>query len=190
MALRSAFVLLGLVLLATVGCTGPNVRTDFDPSAEFTTFKTYAFGGLTDVNQGGVLDNSLMQKRLEHMVDQQLAAKGLQQMSLDQHPDLLVHYWIGVKDKQRVESTGPAVGAYGVRGARGGYGWGAGYGGGVTTYEYKEGTLVIDLVESAKKELVWRATIVGTLEDTTDKNLELANQGITKAFQDYPPGKK
>lgn len=187
MALRSAFVLLGLVLLATVGCTGPNVRTDFDPSAEFTTFKTYAFGGLTDVNQGGVLDNSLMRKRLEQMVDQQLAAKGLQQMSLDQNPNLLVHYWIGVKEKQRVESTGGAGGAYG---RRGGYGWGAGYGGGVTTYDYKEGTLVIDLVESTKKELVWRGTIVATLEDSTDENLELANKGIAKAFQDYPPGKK
>ncbi len=190
MALRSAVMFLVIVLLASSGCTGPTVRTDFDSSAEFTKFKTYAFGGLTDVNQGGVLDNSLMRKRLEQMVDQQLTAKGLQQLSLDQHPDLLVHYWIGVKEKQRVESTGPAVGAYGVRGARGGYGWGAGYGGGVTTYEYKEGTLVIDLVESTKKDLVWRGTIVATLEDTTDENLELANKGIAKAFQDYPPEKK
>ena len=121
------------------------------------------------------------------MVGQQLANKGLQQVGPDQNPDLLVNYWVGVKEKQRIESTGPAVGAY--RGS-GGYGWGAGYGGGVTTYEYKEGTLVVDLIESPKKELVWRATIVATLEDRTDENLELANQGITKAFKDYPPGKK
>jgi hypothetical protein len=102
---------------------------------------------------------------------------------------LLVNYWVGVKEKQQIESTGTRAGMYG--GPRGGgYGWGAGYGGGVTTYEYKEGTLAVDLVEAAKKELVWRATIVATLEERTDENLELAHQGITKAFQDYPPGRK
>ena len=65
------------------------------------------------------------------------------QTGLEQNPDLLVHYWVGVKDKQQVHSTGPAYG--------GGYGWGAGYGGGVSTYEYREGTLVTDLVEPTKK---------------------------------------
>jgi len=179
---RSVVVLLITALLGCGGCVGPDVRTDFDPSAKFAQFKTYAFAGLTDMNKGGVLDNSLLRKRLEHMVTQQLAMKGLRQVSLEQHPDLLVHYWVGVVEKERVESTGPAPGA-GVW--RGGYGYRN-----VTTYEYKEGTLVVDLVEAGKKELVWRATVVETLRDSADKNMEVANEGIAKAFQDYPPGKK
>lgn len=179
---RSVVVLLITALLGCGGCVGPDVRTDFDPSADFAQFRTYAFAGITDVNQGGVLANSLLRKRLEHMVTQQLTMKGLQQVNLEQHPDLLVHYWVGVVEKQRVETTGPAAGA----GAwRGGYGYRN-----VTTYEYKEGTLVVDLVEAGKKELVWRATVVETLRDSADKNMEVANEGITKAFQDYPPGKK
>ena len=72
----------------------------------------------------------------------------------------------------------------------GGYGWGVSYGGGVTTVEYKEGTLILDLVESAKKQLVWRATIVGTLQDSAEQNTELGNKAIAKAFEDYPPNKK
>jgi len=79
--------------------------------------------------------------------------------------------------------------AYGGR-----YGWRTGYagyyGGGVTTYEYQEGTLIVDLAESSKKELVWRATIVGTLQDSPDRNVEMANKGVAKAFEDYPPAKK
>ncbi len=97
-------------------------------------------------------------------------------------PDLLVHFWVGVKDKQRVESTG---GAYGGR-----YGRGAGYSGGVTTYDYQEGTLIVDLVESSKKELVWRATIVETLGAKPEENLEMVNKGVVKAFEAYPPSKK
>jgi hypothetical protein len=60
----------------------------------------------------------------------------------------------------------------------------------VTTYEYQEGTLIVDLAESSKKELVWRATIVGTLGDSTEKNLEMVNKGVAKKFEDYPPAKK
>jgi hypothetical protein len=60
----------------------------------------------------------------------------------------------------------------------------------VTTVEYKEGTLILDLIEAAKKQLVWRATIVGTLQDSTKDNVELGNQAIAEAFQDYPPPAK
>jgi uncharacterized protein DUF4136 len=183
MKIRFYIALLALGLLAAGGCVGPKVQTDFDSSADFAAFHTFAFTGLTDRDQGGVLDNSLLRKRIEDMVGQQLTAKGLRQVGLEDRPDLLVHFWVGVKDKQRVESSGAAVGAYGGR-----YGWRTG--GGVTTYEYQEGTLIVDLAESSKKDLVWRATIVGTLGDSSEKNVEMANMGVAKAFEDYPPAKK
>ena len=186
MNMRFLIAGLALGLLAAGGCVGPKVLTDFDPSAEFSAFRTFAFAGLTDLDKGGVLDNSLMRKRIEEIVGQQLVAKGLRQVGVEDRPDLLVHFWVGVKDKQRVESTGPTGGAYG-----GGYGWRTGYyGGGVTTYEYQEGTLIVDLAESSKKELVWRATIVGILGTSPEENLEVANKGVAKAFEAYPPAKK
>lgn len=188
MNIRLLIAGLALGLFAAGGCTGPTVRTDFDSSAEFAAFRTFAFEGLTDRDQGGVLDNSLLRKRIEERVGRQLIAKGLQQVGKEDRPDLYVHFWVGVKDKQRVESTGAAGGGY--YGGR--YGWRAGYpgyygGGGVTTYDYKEGTLIVDLAESAKHELVWRATIVGTLEGSTEANLAIADKGIAKAFEGYPP---
>lgn len=179
---RSLPLVLAFIILAW-GCGGPTVQTDFDPAADFTTFRTYAFAGLTDLNQGGVLDNSLVRKRLEQMVGEQLNGKGLQQVAVGDKPDLLVHYWIGKKEKQRVESTGPTVGMYGWRGP---YGYGAGYSG-VTTYEYTEGTLIVDLVTPANSELVWRGNIVDILSDSKEKNLQIAQEGIAKAFAEYPP---
>jgi hypothetical protein len=181
------FLIAGLVLglLAAGGCAGPKVLTDFDPSAEFSAFRTFAFSGLTDRDQRGVLDNSLMRKRIEEMVGRQLIAKGLRQVGMEDRPDLLVHLWVDVKDKQRVESTGGTGGGYGGR-----YGWGAGYPSGVTTYEYQEGTLIVDLAESSKNELVWRAKIVAILQDSPEENLEMVNKGVAKAFEGYPPAKK
>jgi Domain of unknown function (DUF4136) len=179
MNIRFLIAWLALGLLAVGGCVGPKVQTDFDPSAEFSAYRTFAFKGLTDRDQNGVLDNSFVRKRIEVMVGQQLTAKGLRQVGLEDHSDLLVHFWIGVKDKQRVEST------------EGRYGWRDGYyGGNVTTYEYQEGTLIVDLVESSKKDLVWRAMIVETLRETLEKNAEVTNKGVATAFENYPPGKK
>ena len=175
---------LAIVSLCFHACTSIDVRTDFDPAANFTKFKTFAFAGLTETNKGSVFDNSLTRKRIESAVGRELTGKGLQQVGLDQNPDLLVHYWIGVQEKQRVQGTGPT----------GGYGWRAGYGSGpgygtVMTYEYKEGTLILDLVEPAMKELVWRATMVANLEESTQENIELGKKAIAKAFEQYPPTK-
>jgi hypothetical protein len=50
--------------------------------------------------------------------------------------------------------------------------------------------LIVDLVESSKKELVWRATIVGTLSGSQEENLKMADTGIAKAFANYPPARK
>jgi len=183
-----AWMVLGL--LTAGGCAGPKVLTDFDSSTEFSAFRTFAFAGLTDRDQGGVLDNSLMRKRIEELVGRQLTAKGLRQVGMENRPDLYVHFWVGVKDKQSVQSTGMPGGVY--YGGR--YGWRAGYpgyyGGDVTTYDYQEGTLIVDLAESSKKDLVWRATIVGTLKSSSEENLEMADKGVAKAFEDYPPTKK
>ena len=182
---------LAMVLFWAQACTTIDVKTDFDPSADFTRFHTFAFAGLTDITKTGLLDNSLTRKRIETAVSRELTKKGLREVKMDERPDLLVHYWLGTKDKQRVQGTsGPSAGYYGRGGGYygGGYGWGASYSN-VTTYEYTEGTLIVDLVEPEKKELQWRAMMVAILEDTAQENIELGNKAIIKAFEHYPPKK-
>ena len=50
--------------------------------------------------------------------------------------------------------------------------------------------MIVDLAESSKEELVWRATIVAILRGSPEENLELVNKGVAKAFEAYPPAKK
>jgi len=219
MNIRLLIACLALGLLASGGCAEwPKVITDFDSSAEFSAFRTFAFSGITDRGKEvGPSDHSPLRGRIKEMVDEQLAAKGLRQVSVEDRPDLLVHIFFGVKDKQRVESTGMTPGLYGP-----GYGWGPGYYGGgagyngmgpgysgrqvetyayqdgewepvklngVTTYEERVGTLIVDLAHSSKKELVWRAVIKAALGDNLEENFKMANKGVAKAFKDYPPAK-
>ena len=206
MNIRFLIACLALGLLAAGGCAGPKVITDFDPSAEFSAFRTFAFSGITDRGEEiGPLNNSPLRGRLKEMVDEQLAAKGLRQVSLENRPDLLVQLFFGVMGEQHIQRAVMTPGLYGP-----GYGWGPSYYGrrnvtayeyhdgewehvkrsGVTTHEDHEGTLIVDLAESSKKELVWRATIRAVLGDNLEANFKMANKGVAKAFKDYPPAKQ
>ena len=55
--------------------------------------------------------------------------------------------------------------------------------------KYKEATLVVNLAEGSKKKRVWQAVITETVGDNLEKNLEVVNKGVAKAFKDYPRAK-
>jgi len=210
MSLRFLSAWLALGLLAAGGCAeGPKVLTDSDPSVQFSAFRTFALSGMTDRGyEVGPSDHSPLRGRIKEMVDKQLTIKGLQQVSVEDRPDLLVHIFFGVKDQQRVESTDmtpslypgrysgrypgvyPGLYPYQVKAYEYHDGdWVPTSTRVVTTYEDHEGALIVDLAESSKKKLVWRAVIRAVLGDNLEKNFELADKGIAKAFKDYPLAK-
>ena len=126
------------------------------------------------------------------MVDGQLAAKGVRQVNMEDHPDLLVHLFYGVMGKERTERTDLVPGYLGPPRVATIYEYQDGdwvRSSGVATYEDHEGALIVDLADSSKKQLVWRAVIRAILGDNLEKNFELANQGIAKAFEAYPAAK-
>ena len=164
-----------VVFFGAWGCMAPTVRTDYDPAADFTAFRTYKFAGMTALSHRSLLDNSLVRKRIEQMVGEQLTSKGLRQVGAEEPSDLLVHYWVAVNEKHRIQGGGPY--------------WRGGLGG-VSSYQYEEGTLIVDLETPAKKELVWRGSIVGVLGDSKEDNMRMMHEALAKAFQDYPPGSK
>ena len=92
---------------------------------------------------------------MKEMVHEQLVAKGVRQVGVEDRPDLLVHLLFGVNE----------------------------------TREFQEATLVVNLAESSKKKLVWRAVIRESVGDDLEKNFQMVNKGVAKAFKDYPPAK-
>lgn len=194
MNIRFLILWLALGLLAAGGCaSGPQVVTDFDPSTEFSAFRTFAFSGITDRGREvAASDHSPLRGRVKAMIDEQLAAKGVRQVGLEDHPDLLVHIFFGVLDELSVESTSRVPGYFGrqvqayeyhegtwtpIKTTR------------VITHEDREGTLILDFAKPSKKSLVGRAVIRAVLGDNLEENFKLANKGIAEAFKDYPSAK-
>ena len=156
MTIRFLITWMALGLLAVGGCSKAyeiKVLTDSNPSAEFSAFHTFAYSGMTDRGlEIGASDTSPLRMRIKEIVNKQLADKGLQQVGLEDHPDLLVHLVFGVNDADK----------------------------------YQEATLIVNLAESSKKKVVWRAVITETVGDSLEKNFDMVNKGVAKAFKDYP----
>jgi hypothetical protein len=185
---RQTTLALCVVLLASAGCA-TNYRNDFDPAADFSKYKTYALAGGEDLGKTGLLNNSLVRQRIETLVGRQLQNRGLREVSLDQNPDLAVRYWVGVEQKQEVTRVPSPYYAYGSPSRYGHYWsgpWESMYDDVVVT-NYREGTLIVDLIDARTKNLVWRTYLVRALSDDPEKNLKGADKDLTKAFAGFPP---
>ena len=110
MNIRFLILWLALGLLAAGGCSKAyeiKVLTDFNRSAEFSSFHTFAYSGMTDRGlEIGASDNkSPLRMRIKEIVNKQLVAKGLRQVGLEDRPDLLVHLVFGVNDADEYQEA-------------------------------------------------------------------------------------
>jgi hypothetical protein len=156
------------------------VSYDYEKSANFAAFKTYGQKDGTKVGQ------PLIDDRIVAAIDTQLTAKGLTKSAT---PDVWVIYHVAF-DKEKDISTfssgyGGGYGPYG-------YGWGGGWAGGTSTTTVRDilvGTLVIDMADAKKNQLVWRG--MGVKEVNTqakpEKRDKSINEAVKKIFKNYPP---
>jgi len=160
-----------LFVLLLAGVVWAGVNVDWDKSASFTGFKTYAWG------KGTPAKNQLMDQRIVDGVDKQLAAKGLQKVAEDANPDLVVVYHAAVGHQEQINTMGTG-------------GWGWRWGGGMSTTTVDKiptGHLVVDIGDAKTKKLLWMGTATDTLSDKPEKNEKKIESALNNMFKKYPP---
>jgi hypothetical protein len=144
------------------------VYTDFDPAANFASYRTYSWAPKTNPMPG----NDLLNGRIMADIDAALSRRGWVKAPADQ-ANLVVTAHVSTQEHQKLETfyTG-----------WGGWGWG---GWGPTETEvktYLKGTLVVDLFDAKTKKLVWRGTATDTVSDNPAKNAERIDKAVDKMF--------
>lgn len=193
--LRRRAIVTCLIGLAAVGCAGSlHVRTDYDPSVNFTKYHTYSW------HEGTPAQDPLTDKKIIAAVDNQMQKKGFQKVEAG--GDLVVTYHASQGQHVNLNTvytnTGWGPYGWGPYGPYGRYWYGRrwGYccygGGGITTAQttadtVRTGTVVVDMIDGHSHELVWRG--VGTDELNGDpKDLDNAiRKGAGELFKDFPP---
>lgn len=164
-------------------CTsGPKVRTDSDPSVNLSNYKTFAFFEELATDKSSY--STMITSRLKDATRRELKRRGYEEVTAN--PNLLVNFSTNVESRTEVQSTpAPSAGFYGYR--SGLYGAWGGYPMDVHTTHYKEGTLVIDLVDATKKQLVWQAVAQGRLSKKAVENPAASIDAlIAEMFEKYP----
>ena len=183
MHIRSVLVIAGLLALPSLGLA-QKVRFDYDHGAKFTGFSTYR---LVRVGDNPAI-SQLYDQRIQAAMEEELAKKGLRRVPTG--GDLVIGYQ-GAVEKETQYTTFNDGGAWGYGP---GWGYGAGWGGPsmstTTQTTIPVGVLTIDVMDPAKKQLLWRGMATDTLSDKPDKNNKKIAKAVKKVFEKYPPEQK
>jgi len=151
---------------------GQNVSTDYDHSADFSRYTTYAW------LHPPMFDDPLMRQRVEDAVNRELSEKGLRMVSDPGKATLGIVVNGATQEKHTLQTFYDGF-----------PGWTWNGFGTATTYvdTYEVGTLVVDLFDTGTKRIVWRGVATQTLSEKPAKNSKKVDKAITKLFEKYPP---
>ncbi|MCJ8166587.1 DUF4136 domain-containing protein [Pontibacter sp. E15-1] len=174
-------LLLMPLLLFLAGCAPAiHVDTEAAPDFQLSQYKTFAFfevdasgDGLGPVYQPQV-------QRLQEAVAQQLEARGMTRAATS--PDLLVNLGVVVQEQVQTRQTSILTDPPQYIGQRR-YTWRSRE---VEVGRYKEGSVSVHLVNSARNELVWQGTAEAILERKPVKLKEQLQRGMAKLFRELP----
>ena len=179
------FTLLAAAALLTACASGPDIRSDYDQSVDFSQYTTYNFFspmGIENPNYSTIYGSVFREA-----ISREMEARGYVRSD---DPDLLLNVSARLQDKTKVTTYNDPypMGYYGYR--RGFYDPWYGYGYGTQTHvsQYTEGTVNIDMVDARAKRMVWEGVGVGRLKEgrTNEEVRQAISDGVATMFQGYP----
>ena len=179
------------ILFALSGLSGcaTKVRSDFDREAVFSSYNTFDWiappvraskEGLRPDPEGPFARNSLLDKRIRAAVNSNLRSRGFRSVE-DDESDFRLNYHVMFKDK--LAGSGSNFGYTGRyhRGAfSSGFNW--------SVRQYQQGTIIIDIVDRAKDQLVWRGWVVSRNRDGNYDDAEI-NRTVNQILKRFPPAR-
>jgi len=163
----------GLALLGSAVAFAQDVTFDYDRSANFRGYRSYAW------IRGTEISDELNHKRIVQAVDAQLAAKGLTATDATGEPDLLVAYHAAFDRQLQINTYG--AGPYRLGGI-----------GSARVEPIVKGALAVELIDAKTRTTVWRGIASDELDvdakpEKREKNI---NHAAEKLFKNYPPKQK
>jgi len=157
------------VLAVTAGCSTISVETDYDREVDFTEYGTYRWvppenTQITDP----MMDDPIIRSHIRNSVEERLAARGYRRIE-EGRPDFLVAYYLVTRN--RVDVTRymgyPFWPHTNVR-------------------RYREGTLILDIVDRDMSQLVWRGWATGAFHGREYAHEDI-ERSVEKILERFPP---
>jgi hypothetical protein len=151
-----------------------SITYDFDATANFSRFKTYAWISGTSV------PDALNHQRIVAAISTQLGSKGLTRIDREANPDLYVAYHAAFDRDLQITGFGSGWSGFRLPGS---------YSGSARAEEILKGMLLVDVMDTRTRVIVWRGIAAKDIDvnakpDEREKNI---NKTAEKMFKNYPP---
>jgi hypothetical protein len=177
-----AVVLLTATLLLAACASGPRIVSNAAPGFSLADYQTFSYLQPLATDNGNV--RTILSNELITATTGQMERAGLRHV--DTGGDLLVNFVVSTKETLQ---TRPGTGAS-MHYGRGGYGTWGGYSMSMSTTEVvqrTEGTVAVDVIDAARRELVWEGAASGRITDKVrDNRAEAVNVAIREIFARFP----
>jgi hypothetical protein len=186
-----AFLIATVASLSLGSALAQQISTDYDHKADFQGFHTFSIYRLQ-------ASNSLVEQRLRDVLVHDMTARGLEMVP--QGGDLAVTAIGSRKNQQEYNSFYEGLGGGGFGwGGRGFGGFGGRFGGGfgrggfggdgianTQVIDIPVGTLVVDVYDGSKHQLLFRGIASDTLSRKEEKNTQKLHKSVDKIIEKFP----
>ena len=175
---------MAMAALIVQGCAGITVGHEFDPDANFAAYGSYDWLPTESRRVDLRVRDPMVEQNMRSAIEAELLSKGLRKVERGGEPDIRIGYLLtledGVDSNSMYERSGGdwQYRTYGPANLA------------TQTRAYSMGTLVIDVFDVGRKELVWRGVAEGQVNQTReleDRRKRL-NDAVVKILEDFPPG--
>jgi hypothetical protein len=175
------YSILSLYAILLAGCAATlNVSSHLDPTADFSSYRTYQWGPADPLPAGDPrLDrNGIFIDGFQGAVEKQMRARGIQMVDRGD-VDLLIHVHAVVQDRIDINTIDRARGYVAIDDWR------------PLTRTYEAGTIVLDVIDARRNTLIWRGWVQTRLDDVLGNRTRMSQvieQGVMRMFERYPRG--
>jgi len=160
MKIKNILILASFIFLLASCATNYRVTSDFQAGTNFSKYKTYKI--LNHEHGFPVGANRINQNRIEDAIDREMQNLGFDEVD---YPDLELFWYVKIRDirEQEIYRDYYTQWMYLEH---------------VRVYDYKEGTLVVDLIDRRTNRVVWHGKTKGTVYEDMDDIPERINIAV------------
>jgi hypothetical protein len=166
----AAMVVLTLSTASTAH--GVDVKVDYDPTVDFSLFKTISW------REGTPAEDPELENRIHAAIERELIPLGLREVRED--PDLYIVTHAAMDAEALIEI---AEHDYWL-----GYeGWKKPVAVSQESWNAEMGLLLVDLVDASRNQLIWRGLATGNVAKTAEKRERKLDKTMAQLFKGFPP---
>lgn len=168
---KSVIIFALTTIIFMTGCSSVQVETDYNREVDFSKYKTYRWiPHVKGTEDNPLMNDPLITGHVKSAVNAEMAKKGFTLIE-EGHPDFLMAYYFTARNRVDVTHY---------------YGY---WYPSTNVYHYREGTLIIDIVDRVDKQLMWRGWATDVLQDRSKIKSQI-DYSVQKLLKKYPPNAK